>query len=454
MDQPLIEQEGYGTTTYRTHSLSNGQVIIDPMAQAQMNQAVERLNSLASQGAENPGANKRTRSLATREGTDQLRLVEQSKKLCKNPIKLSWDNVRFEVEVKQSKEEIAATGHTYRRQEIVKGACGFASPGPACYIMGASGAGKTSLLNILSDRVKMINKATISGTIVFNDIIPLDQVTFARYAAYVMQDDILFSHFTVKEALTFAARLKLTTPIPEQDILVNQIIYELGLSHLVDSQIGDVRRKILSGGERKRTSIGIELVSDPSLIMLDEPTSGLDSFKARSICRLLNDLARKKGKTIVSTIHQPSSEAFFYFDRVILMADGYTVFQGDAGESMDYFRSLNFDVPRLCNPADYFMKVLSINYPKKEEDEKKLTLLNNAYRATVENQVRTANNLIKLDLPQDYADGKPAYHAPISTQLDQLFKRSWILAAREPRIGRAKILQNLIVIIFLIPVFW
>lgn len=174
--------------------------------------------------------------------------------------------------------------------------------------------------------------------------------------------------------------------------------------------------------------------------MLDEPTSGLDSFKARSICRLLNDLARKKGKTIVSTIHQPSSEAFFYFDRVYLMADGYTVFQGDAGESMDYFRSLAFDVPRLCNPADYFMKVLSINYPKKEEDEAKLTLLNNAYRSSVENQVRTANNMIKLDLPQDYKDGKPAYHAPIAVQLDQLFLRSWILSKREPRIGRAKIL--------------
>ncbi len=395
MDRPLINAEEQAAATagetYRTHSLSNGQVVIDPMNEAKRYEAQERLNSLASEGLADPGASKRTRSLATREGTDQLRLVEQSKKLCANPIKLSWHNVRFEVEIRQSKEEIAATGQTYRRQEIVKGATGFASPGQATYIMGASGAGKTSLLNILSDRVKMINKATISGTIVFNDEIPLDQVTFARYAAYVMQDDILFSHFTVKEALTFAARLKLTTPIPEQDILVNQIIYELGLSHLVDSQIGDVRRKILSGGERKRTSIGIELVSDPSLIMLDEPTSGLDSFKARSICRLLNDLARKKGKTIVSTIHQPSSEAFFYFDRVILMADGYTVFQGDAGESMDYFRSLAFDVPKLCNPADYFMKVLSINYPKRDEDEAKLTLLNNAYRSSVENQVKVAN---------------------------------------------------------------
>lgn len=101
--------------------------------------------------------------------------MEQSKLLCRDPIKLSWDNIRFEVEVRQSKEEIAATGMQYRRQEIVKGATGFASPGQATYIMGASGAGKTSLLNILSDRVKMINKATISGTIVFNDEMPLDQ---------------------------------------------------------------------------------------------------------------------------------------------------------------------------------------------------------------------------------------------------------------------------------------
>lgn len=98
--------------------------------------------------------------------------------------------------------------------------------------------------------------------------------------------------------------------------------------------------------------------------MLDEPTSGLDSFKARGICKLLHDLARNKGKTIVSTIHSPSSDAFFYFDRLVLMCDGYIVFQGDAGDSMEYFRTLKFNIPRFANPADFFMKVLSINYPK------------------------------------------------------------------------------------------
>lgn len=103
---------------------------------------------------------------------------------------------------------------------------------------------------------------------------------------------MLFSTFTVREALTFAARLKLKTSIEEQDIHVQRIIDDLGMSHIAGSMIGDVHRKVLSGGERKRCSIGVELVSDPSVILLDEPTSGLDSFKAQSICALLNKLAR------------------------------------------------------------------------------------------------------------------------------------------------------------------
>jgi ABC-type multidrug transport system ATPase subunit len=131
--------------------------------------------------------------------------------------------------------------------------------------------------------------------------------------------------------------------------------------------------------------------------MLDEPTSGLDSFKARSICKLLHDLARKKGRTIVSTIHQPSSEAFFYFDRLILMADGFTVFQGDAGESMEYFRTLKFNVPKRCNPADFFMKALNIKYPKQQDDIDKLELLNRSYRFQLDKRIEVDNKLIKLE---------------------------------------------------------
>lgn len=196
--------------------------------------------------------------------------------------------------------------------------------------MGASGAGKTSLLNILADRVNAKAYNTkLSGNILFNDGIPVIKENFARYGGYVQQDDVLFSHFTVRECLTFTARLKLTPrglTEEEQDKRVERIIFDLGLTFQANSQIGDVRRKVLSGGERKRASIGVELVSDPSIILLDEPTSGLDSFKAQSICQLLNRLARDKGKTILSTIHSPSSESFFYFDRLILMSDGFIVY--------------------------------------------------------------------------------------------------------------------------------
>lgn len=196
--------------------------------------------------------------------------------------------------------------------------------------MGSSGAGKTSLLNILADRIFVKGQSKIEGTVWINDELPCNQETFSRFGSYVMQDDILFANFTVREALTFAARLKLKTSHEDQDRKVEDIIMDLGLSAVSQSLIGNERRKVLSGGERKRTSIGVELISDPSVILLDEPTSGLDSFKALGIVKLLHDMARKRGKTICSTIHSPGSESFFYFDRLILMCDGNIVYQGTA----------------------------------------------------------------------------------------------------------------------------
>ena len=99
------------------------------------------------------------------------------------------------------------------------------------------------------------------------------------------------------------------------------------------------------------------------------------------------------------------------------MADGFTVFQGDAGESMEYFRTLKFNVPRRCNPADFFMKVLSIKYPKQADDEEKLTHLNNAYRFQIDKRIQVDNQLIKLDPPEDWAAGEPAYKASMQIQI-------------------------------------
>jgi len=186
-----------------------------------------------------------------------------------------------------------------------------------------------------------------------------------------MQDDVIFGYFTVREALTFAARLRLNVSEEEQDSRVNILIRDLGLESCADTRVGDERKKYISGGERKRTSIGVELITDPQIILLDEPTSGLDSFTAVKIVKVLQKLARDQGKTIISTIHQPSSESFLNFDRLILMSDGHIVYQGPAQESAKYF-NLYQEGAKFFNPADKYMQILSVNYPKKKEDEDKI----------------------------------------------------------------------------------
>ena len=147
------------------------------------------------------------------------------------------------------------------------------------------------------------------------------------------------------------------------------IMNELGLTKIQNSLIGGQMKKVISGGEKKRTAIGVEMITDPSLLLLDEPTSGLDSFKATSVVRLLKRFARDQGKTVIATIHQPGSDAFKLFDKLILMQDGNIVYQGLASESSAYFRSMGIKISTFANPADVFMRSLAVRYPKKPEDQ-------------------------------------------------------------------------------------
>ncbi len=158
-----------------------------------------------------------------------------------------------------------------------------------------------------------------------NDALPLNMDLFGKIGAYVMQDDILYQHFTVKEALTFAARLKLKMTREEQDKRVEKLIKDLGLQNAANTICGSNLRKIISGGERKRTSIGVEMITDPPMLILDEPTSGLDSFKSLQMIKLLRRIARQ-GKTVIASIHSPNSEGFMLFDKLMLLADGNLIY--------------------------------------------------------------------------------------------------------------------------------
>lgn len=258
---------------------------------------------------------------------DYFYFTKEAVKMRRNPVKVTFKDINFTVSVK------SAQSRSKEKLQVLKGVSGFAIPGQTTYIMGTSGAGKTSLLNILSDRVAQRSGSKITGQVLLNDQIPLKREMFGKIASYVMQDDVLFQFFTPREAFRFAARLKLhKLSIKEQDERVEDLLEELGLMGVANVQVGNMFKKLLSGGERKRMQIGVEIISDPSLILLDEPTSGLDSFKAYSIVKLLRQQARR-GKTIIATIHQPSSAAFGQFDRLILMQDGNIVYQGSAKSS-------------------------------------------------------------------------------------------------------------------------
>ena len=147
-----------------------------------------------------------------------------------------------------------------------------------------------------------------------------------------MQEDALLAQLTPKECLRFAANMRLQKSEEERTHIVDDLLDSLGLLDCKDTKIGNNLIKGVSGGERKRTSIGVELITDPCLIFLDEPTTGLDSTTALQVVLLLKDLA-KKGKTVISTIHQPSSELFNEFDRLMLLVDGRCIFHGPASQA-------------------------------------------------------------------------------------------------------------------------
>lgn len=182
---------------------------------------------------------------------------------------------------------------------------------------------------------------------------------FSSYSAYVQQDDILFQTMTVRECLTFAARLKLEASEEEKMSRVNHMIKTLKLTKCQNTRIGGPLVKGVSGGERKRTSIGVELITDPNLVFLDEPTTGLDSFTATSVMESLGDLARKEGRTVISTIHQPNTDIFDMFDRLVLLARGKIIYFSFASKAVDFFAEKGYACPDTSNPCDYFMSMMS-----------------------------------------------------------------------------------------------
>lgn len=309
---------------------------------------------------------------------------------------------------------------------------GFANPGQILAIMGPSGAGKTTLLNLLCNTVTYDENVKVEGTITANGT-NIKDFSFKDYIGYVTQEDILMVTMTCRESLTFAATLKIPVSKDKIKALVDEMLADLKLTHVADSIIGGNLNRGISGGERKRVAIGIELISEPSILFLDEPTSGLDSYTSELVVGLLLDEA-KKGRTIITTIHQPSASIFSKFHRLILLMEGNTVYQGSAKESRHYFEKIGYKTPEYVNPADYYMEILNIRSRsnKTYEEKQRLNLFCLSYADSKLKLQDAKSNLYKenIDLPE--LDKAPIIYRPNwLVQFREILKRSFLNICRE-----------------------
>ncbi|KAE9621718.1 putative xenobiotic-transporting ATPase [Lupinus albus] len=278
------------------------------------------------------------------------------------PIYLKFTDVAYKVVIKgMAKSE---------EKDILKGITGAVNPGEVLALMGPSGSGKTSLLNLIGGR---LSHPTITGSISYNDQ-PYSKFLKSRIG-FVTQDDVLSPHLTVKETLTYAARLKLPKTLTRQqkEKRALDVIYELGLERCQDTMIGGSFVRGVSGGERKRVCVGNEIIINPSLLFLDEPTSGLDSTTALKMVQMLHDIA-EAGKTVVTTIHQPSSRLFHKFDKLILLGKGNLLYFGKASEAMDYFQLIGCSPLIAMNPAEFLLDLANgnlndVSVPSELEDK-------------------------------------------------------------------------------------
>ncbi|KAL4311344.1 hypothetical protein GQ457_01G003970 [Hibiscus cannabinus] len=238
---------------------------------------------------------------------------------------------------------------------ILKGVDCEARPGEITAIAGPSGAGKTTLLEILAG--KILPCEVSAGDVLVNGR-PIDVKHFRRVSGYVTQDDALFPLLTVEETLMYSALLRLPGGKKEAGCRVKGLLKELGLEHVADSRIGEGSNNGISGGERRRVSIGVDLVHDPAVILIDEPTSGLDSASALHAVTLLKSMAVNQGKTIVLTIHQPGFRILELFDRVVLLSNGFVLHNGELHLLEERLKLADHRIPRHVNVLEFAIDVI------------------------------------------------------------------------------------------------
>ncbi|KAK7363115.1 hypothetical protein VNO77_05248 [Canavalia gladiata] len=321
------------------------------------------------------------------------------------------------------------------RKPILKGLKGYAKPGQHLAIMGPSGCGKSTLLDALAGRLGSKTKQT--GKILING---RKQELAYGATAYVTEDDTILKTLTVKEAVYYSAHLQLpdSMSISEKQERADFTIREMGLQDAMNTRIGGWGSKGVSGGQKRRVSICIEILTHPKLLFLDEPTSGLDSAASYHVMSRISNLNKTDGiqRTIIASIHQPSNETFQLFHNLCLLSSGKTVYFGPVSAANKFFSSNGFPCPSLHSPSDHFVKTINKDFEQDPEKglaglstEESIDILVKSYDSSeICHEVKKEIAQIKK---RDSDTMEKKCHADFLTQCLILTRRSFVNMYRE-----------------------
>ncbi|CAH9103986.1 unnamed protein product [Cuscuta epithymum] len=279
------------------------------------------------------------------------------------PFVLSFNNLTYNVKI-QDRAVVPAifrgrngldSGGGAVAKTLLNDISGEARDGELMAVLGASGSGKSTLIDALANRIA---KGSLKGTITLNGE-RLDSKLQKVISAYVMQDDLLYPMLTVEETLMFAAEFRLprSHSAAKKRMRVQALIDQLGLRNAANTVIGDEGHRGVSGGERRRVSIGIDIIHDPILLFLDEPTSGLDSTSAFLVVNVLQKIAQS-GSIVIMSIHQPSYRIIGLLDRVLFLSKGQTVFSGSPNDLQRFFSDFGNPIPENENRTEFALDLI------------------------------------------------------------------------------------------------
>mmetsp|Transcript_20661 Transcript_20661/g.57380 ORF Transcript_20661/g.57380 Transcript_20661/m.57380 type:complete len:556 (-) Transcript_20661:327-1994(-) len=293
--------------------------------------------------------------------------------------------------------------------------------------MGPSGAGKSTFLSLLSGKSE-----PTGGTLEVNGE-NASLKDFRSSVGFVPQEDIMLRELTVEENIRHSAFMRLPNRMSREDKLerIYQTMESLDLLHIRNSVIGDELVRGISGGQRKRVNVAMELVADPSLLALDEPTSGLDSTTSSSLCETLSELAMK-GVTVAAVIHQPKIEILQKFSNVLLLGvGGRTVYMGRTENMESYFDSIGFPLPPQTNPADFYIDVISGLIPRTNDESFKNEDLFDLWENRLEKKPENSIRLSVSRSAKQVTNRRKA--AGVVKQTFLLFKRAVLQRLRAPQ---------------------